>query len=83
MGEAAVIQLALEKQIKWVCIDEWKARRAAQNAELKVVGVLGLLGRAKRLGFIPALKPFVDRAIEAGIRYHPDLVHKVLKAAGE
>ncbi len=66
-----------------MCIDEWKARRAALSAGLKVVGVLGLLGRAKNLGFITAIKPFVDRAIEAGVRYHPDLVSKVLKASGE
>lgn len=24
LGESAVIQMALERQSKWVCIDEWK-----------------------------------------------------------
>lgn len=40
MGEAAVIQLALERGARLVCIDEWKARRAAAAAAagLQVTG---------------------------------------------
>ena len=83
LGEAAVIQLALEQGIERVCIDEWKGRRAALAAGLQVTGVLGLLGRAKMLGFLPALRPLVERAVERGIRYHPKLVDKVLSAVGE
>ncbi len=60
-GEAAVIQLALEQHIQWACIDEWKARRVAQNVGLQVVGVPGLLGKAKKLGLISELKPMVER----------------------
>ena len=47
-GEAAVIQLALEQNIVRVCIDELKGRRMALAVGLKVTGVLGLLGKAKR-----------------------------------
>jgi uncharacterized protein len=82
-GEAAVIQLALEQQILWVCIDEWKGRRLALAAGLQVTGTLGLLGKAKMLGIIPALRPLVERALRQGIRYHPELVRKVLEAVGE
>ena len=82
-GEAAVIQLALERRAAWVCIDEWKGRRAALSAGLKVTGVLGLLGLAKKKGLIPAMKPLVEKALAAGIRYDADLVAVVLKAAGE
>jgi predicted nucleic acid-binding protein len=82
-GEAAVIQLALELEVPWVAIDEWKGRRAALAVGLQVTGTLGLLGRAKVLGLIPSLKPLVERATAEGIRYHPELVQAVLKAAGE
>lgn len=82
-GEAAVIQLALEKQIPWVCIDEWKGRRAALAAGLQVTGVLGLLGKAKRLGLLPAIRPLIELARERGIRYHPEIVRQILTAAGE
>lgn len=82
-GEAAVIQLALEQQISLVCIDEWKGRRVALAAGLRVTGTLGLLGRAKVLGIIPAVKPLIDCALRSGIHYHPELVRKVLGALGE
>jgi predicted nucleic acid-binding protein len=40
-GEAAVIQLALDLAVSWVCMDEWKGRRASASAGLKVVGAQG------------------------------------------
>ena len=82
-GEAAVIQLALERGIAWVCIDEWKGRRAALAAGLNVTGVLGLLGQAKQNGLIPAVKPFIQKARTAGIRYDTVLVARFLEAVGE
>ncbi len=82
-GEAAVIQLALEQTIGQVCIDEWKGRRMALAVGLKVTGVLGLLGKAKREGLIAAVTPYVERAVRAGIRYHPELVRRFLTALGE
>ncbi len=82
-GEAAVIELALELGIERVCIDEWKGRRAALTTGLKVTGVLGLLGRAKRQGIIQDVKPFVDKALAEGIRYDKSLVSSVLRELEE
>lgn len=82
-GEAAVIELALERKIARVCIDEWKGRRAALTAGLHVTGVLGLLGRAKKLGLVSAVRPLIERAVAAGIRYDALLVRQVLDAVGE
>jgi predicted nucleic acid-binding protein len=82
-GEAAVIQLAVELGIERVCIDEWRGRRAATTAGLKVTGSLGLLGRAKHLGFVPAVRPWIEKMATAGIHYHPDLLAKFLSAIGE
>ena len=83
VGEAAVIQLALEQNIKLVCIDELKGRRAALAVGLKVVGSLGLLGKAKNLGLIDKAKPFVEKAKLAGIYYHDILIENFLKSLGE
>lgn len=82
-GEAAVIQLALDEGIPQVCIDELKGRRLALSVGLQVTGAMGLLGRAKRDGLIPAVRPFLDRAAQAGLRYHPELVRRFLDALGE
>ena len=83
LGESAVIQMALERKTRWVCIDEWKARRAALSVGLDVVGVLGLLARAKKNGIVDKISPYVTRALEEGVRYHPELVNRVLTAVGE
>lgn len=82
-GEAAVIQLAVERAIDAVCIDEWRGRRAATAAGLRVTGSLGLLGRAKRLGLLTAVRPWIAKLGAAGVHYHPDLVAKFLAAIGE
>lgn len=82
-GEAAVIHLALQLGGARVCIDDWKGRRAAAALGLAVTGSLGLLARAKTLGLIPAVRPFVERAVSAGIGYHPTLVQQVLQGLGE
>jgi len=82
-GEAAVIGLALEQNIKLVCIDELKGRRAALAVGLRVVGSLGLLGKAKTLGLIHNAGSFIEKAKEAGIYYDDELVENFLKSLGE
>lgn len=82
-GEASVIQLAAERAIDTVCIDEWRGRRAATAAGLRVTGSLGLLGRAKRLGLLTAVRPWVVKLGAAGVHYHPDLLATFLDAIGE
>ena len=82
-GAAAVIQLALEQGICRVCVDERKGRLAAQWAKLDVVGSLGLLIRAKKLGLISALKPQLEKLHRVGIYYHETLIRRVLEGVGE
>ena len=77
-GEAAVIQLALEQDIAWVCLDDLRGRRLAKAVGLSVVGVLGLLGKAKAMGLIPALRPYADKLLSVGARYSPELVSRMI-----
>jgi predicted nucleic acid-binding protein len=78
-GEAAVIELAQEQNISVVCLDDLRARRMAQAAGLRPVGVLGLLAKAKRLNIIPAMTPYVERLLDVGAHYAPELVAKILR----
>lgn len=82
-GEAAVIQLALERGIDDVCIDEWRGRRVARAAGLGVTGSLGLLGRCKKRGLISDVRPWIDSLAAAGVRYHPELLRSFLASLGE
>jgi predicted nucleic acid-binding protein len=76
-GEAAVIQLALDRQIATVAIDERKGRRAAGVAGLHVTGTLGLLGRAKADGVITAVRPYIERMQARSVWFDDDLVRLV------
>ena len=82
-GEAAVIHLALERRIRYVCLDDRRGRRMAKALGLEVFGLLGLLTRAKREGVIQLLKPYIDNLLEAGARYSPALVKAVLTNVDE
>lgn len=50
-GEAAVIQTALDLSVPLVCIDEEVGRRMARLSGLALTGSLGVLIKAKQLGF--------------------------------
>lgn len=77
-GEAAVIQLALENRIRHVCMDDLRGRRIAKAVGLEVIGVLGLLGKAKRRGLIPEIAAYADRLVAAGAHYSPALIASVV-----
>jgi uncharacterized protein len=82
-GEAEVIQLAIEKGFRLVCLDDLRGRRIAQASGLQVTGVLGLLALAKNSRLIPALKPYCDRLLQKGAWYSPVLIRRVLAGVGE
>ena len=82
-GESAVIGLALRDSIATVGLDEWRGRRAAIALGLRVTGSLGLLGRAKHLGLVPQVRPWVERLAKAGAWHDPALIQKFRAAFGE
>jgi predicted nucleic acid-binding protein len=50
LGEASVIQLAVNENIRTVCIDEAVGRRIARLNGLCLTGSIGVLLQAKRKG---------------------------------
>ena len=82
-GEAAVIELALQRRIHLVAIDEARGRRAATAAGLTVTGSLGILGQAKVRGLIPAVAPYVATMRTSGVYLDESLVRRFLVAMGE
>jgi predicted nucleic acid-binding protein len=51
-GESEAIQLALELQTNFILIDERKGRGEAERRGLKVIGALGVLLEAHRVGIL-------------------------------
>ena len=82
-GEASVIQLALDKNIHTVCIDETMGRRIARLNGLKLTGSIGVLIRAKQDGFGFSMREAVKRMQSQGIYLSRKVVDFALKQVNE
>jgi len=82
MGEAAVIQAALSHGLGLVCIDEKMGRRIARLHGLAVTGSVGILLKAKRLGFPLDTTEAVIRLQRHGIWLGKDVEQFLLNANG-
>ena len=83
IGEASVIQLALNEKIQTVCIDEAVGRRIARLSVLSLTGSIGILLRAKREGYPISLQQAIQQMLHQGIRLSATVIDFALKEAGE
>jgi predicted nucleic acid-binding protein len=63
-GEWEAIALASEVGAAAILIDDRPARRLAEMAGLSVIGTLGLLLEAKKVGLIRTIRPELDKLLE-------------------
>jgi predicted nucleic acid-binding protein len=82
-GEAAVIQLALDRNLQVVAIDETAGRRIARLNGLSVTGSIGILLRAKREGYQFSMQEAIGRMKEHGIWLSDCVIAFALSQAGE
>ncbi|MBP9685906.1 MAG: DUF3368 domain-containing protein [Rhodoferax sp.] len=66
-GEASVIQTAMNMGLPLVCIDETAGRRIARLCALEVTGSVGILLKARRLGFEISIPVALQRMQAQGI----------------
>jgi predicted nucleic acid-binding protein len=83
LGEASVIQLALDENIHTVCIDEPMGRRIARLNGLKLTGSVGVLIRAKKDGFGFSMREAINRMQSQGIYLSQRVVDFALKQVNE
>lgn len=81
-GEVEVMILSKEIEADVVIIDDANAKKHAKYLELPVTGTLGVLIKAKKEGFIDAIKPVLYKMIEHGIYISDRLVKMCLTQAG-
>jgi len=77
-GEASVIQIALNKKIETVCIDEAAGRRIARLNNLKLTGSLGIIISAINNGENIDLKKLIKNMRNNGVWISDQLKEKAL-----
>lgn len=82
-GEREVLALAVEVTDPLVLLDDALARRFARRLEIPMTGTVGLLLKAKQIGRIERVGPFLDRLDELNFRLDEATRISVLKLAGE
>jgi predicted nucleic acid-binding protein len=83
-GEAEAISLAVDRSATLFLCDDLSARRLAIHHGLKVTGTLGILVRAKQLGLLTSIRPYLDALrSKIGFWFTDELYAKIRYLAGE
>ena len=83
VGESSGIALALETQDCLVILDDYKARKIAEQLSLNFTGTLGLFIKAKNTGIINSVKPILEKIRETNFRISADLEKEILSLSNE
>ncbi len=77
-GESAVLTHAEQIGESRAVLDDLDARRCAKALGVPVIGTLGVVLRAKRLGLIDAARPIISALRTVGLYVSDDLIQSVL-----
>ncbi|MCX7113223.1 MAG: DUF3368 domain-containing protein [Proteobacteria bacterium] len=83
LGEASTIALAYQFDDITLILDDRKARKLADNLNLRFTGLLGILIKAKQTGAIDSVGNVLARLKTAGFRFSPAMEIQALRLAGE
>ena len=82
-GENEAMLLYKQKSADKLLIDDKRGRKVAKINKISTIGSLGVLLTAKQKGFIPEVKPYIDKINESRIFLSPSLIQMVLDIAKE
>ena len=82
-GESSAIALALEIPKSTLILDDFKARKIAQQLGISFTGTIGVIIKAKLSGIIPSIKPYFKKIKETNFRISAEIELQALKEAKE
>ena len=82
-GESSAIALALETPNSTIILDDYKARKIAEQLGLVYTGTIGVIIKAKLKGIIPSVKPILEKIKQTDFRLSAEIEILALKEAGE
>ncbi|WP_225885383.1 DUF3368 domain-containing protein [Leptolyngbya sp. KIOST-1] len=84
LGDTHAIALALQLKADELLMNERRGRQLAQELELSVIGLFGVIILAKKRALIPSVRRLMDTLVEqAGFRISNRLYQKILRFADE
>jgi len=82
-GESSAIALALETPDSTIILDDYKARKIADQLGLIFTGTIGVIIKAKLNGIILSIKPILEKIKQTDFRLSADIELQALKEAKE
>jgi predicted nucleic acid-binding protein len=82
-GEASAIALALEFSKSMLILDDYKARKVAENLCLEITGTIGVIIIAKKRGIINSIKPYLEKIRATNFRISEEIERQAFKEAEE
>ncbi len=83
LGESEAVMLYKEKNADFLLCDDKKAKKFAQNFDIKVIGSLGVLLKAKEAELITKISPLIQTLKSSQIFIDDKTCEIVLNMAGE
>ena len=83
LGELEAITLYKELDAEVLLIDDNRAKKYAVLNNVKVIGSLGVLIKAKEEGYIEKVKPFLESIMKSEVYISDKLILTVLEICGE
>ena len=82
-GESSAIALAIETPDSILILDDFKARKIAQQLGLIITGTIGVIVKAKLIGKISSIIPYLDKIKTTNFRISSEIELQALKEADE
>ena len=83
LGESSAIALAAELENSILILDDLKARKFAKRLGFRLTGSLGILNKARQMGLIDKIKPFLDKLKETDFRISDNIINDLLDKNNE
>ena len=83
LGELEAITLYKELNADVLLIDDNRAKKYAMLNDVRVIGSLGVLIKAKEKGYIKKVKPFLEAIVKSEVYISDKLIVQVLEICGE
>lgn len=75
--------MAIELTDSVVILDDYKARKIAESLGIPIIGTIGVIISAKKLGVIESIKPYIQKIRQTNFRISEDIEKRALEESGE